>query len=147
MSTPLQPPDLTANAELTKTITEIQDDQKQYHIQARSLRKLSSFLNVMIVILGIAAPTLVTYQTQQKEHAPFWLAPSAILIVAIAGAGANLRSVLRWNERYGYTAMTDLKLRELSSDLKLRQQDILSTTLPQVVPEKLAQLNREAQRG
>ena len=123
------------------TIEDIAQDRSTYSLRAERLRKLNSFFNVTTIILGVAAPAFVTYQTQQKDASDLLIFLS-IILVAVASATATLRGVLRWSERFGYTALTSLYLQELESSVKLEMEDIIYSVKVELVYEKLSELNR-----
>ncbi|NIB45211.1 DUF4231 domain-containing protein [Pseudomaricurvus alkylphenolicus] len=127
------------------TIVEIDRDYSTYSSRAERLRKLNSFFNVSTIILGVSAPAFVTYQTQQEDASQLLVFVS-IILVAVASATATLRGVLRWSERFGYTALTSLYLQELSSSVKLEKEDIIQTVKKELINEKLSELNRNAQK-
>lgn len=132
---------------LTESIEEISSESREFSRQAGWLKRLDSLFNVAIVILGVAAPAIVTYLTQQNRLDPV-LTMRTILLVAVTGAVAMLRGVMRFGEKYGYTVMTAMKLRELESNARLEMEEIIHTSQGGSVhvQGKLTALNREVQK-
>ncbi len=133
----------SATTLLEETIKDIKKDRTSYSKKGERLRILNSFFNVSTVILGVAAPAFVTFQTQQSG--PGILMYISIFLVAIAGATATLRGVLRWGERFGYTTLTALALRELETTTQLDREDILTTVKDEFICGKIFELNRKTQ--
>ncbi|MBN1446401.1 MAG: hypothetical protein JXA28_00620 [Bacteroidetes bacterium] len=129
---------------LSESLDEISAERNDFSSQAGWLKRIDGLFNVSIVFLGVAAPIVVTYLTQQSNPAPD-LIRNTILLVAVTGAVAVLRSVLRFGEKYGYTVMTAMKLRELESIARLEMEEIINTSRDTFVYGKLSALNRDVQ--
>jgi hypothetical protein len=73
------------------------------------------------VVLGVLAPTIVTFQTQHSgsSQLTFWLGILAITITAGTGIVTGLHASFKWGEGFGRAATASLELEELadSSDL------------------------------
>jgi len=129
---------------IDERIKKVADDKIMYTNKGEKLRKLNSSFNIIIVILSVVAPSLVTYQTQNTGYP--WLVFISIIIVAISGTTSALRSILRWNERYGFFAMTGIRLLELESSASDKKDDIINTTKDEYIYAKLSQLAMEIQQ-
>ncbi|MDT8324440.1 MAG: hypothetical protein RRA94_10030 [Bacteroidota bacterium] len=133
-----------AKQALLQSIDEIGAERHEFASQAQWLKRINSFFNVSIVLLGVAAPAVVTYLTQQPTQDPS-LTLKTIVIVGVAGAFATLRGVLKWGEKYGFAVMTAMKLRELEANARLEMEEILHTSNDVMIYGKLSNLNREIQ--
>ena len=120
----------------------IQKEAARYETAAKHEGFLHRSFTAGLAVLAVAAPALVTYQTQQKEAKYF--AVVVILVTAVAGAGTALQGVFRWGERYRRTRLTALELRELDSATGLDRQDIEDTEDPVKVFAKISELNQRA---
>ncbi|MCB2203847.1 hypothetical protein KQI65_03795 [bacterium] len=133
-----------ARSALIASIEEIGAERNEYAARAQWLKRLSGLFNVLIVLLSIASPAMVTYLTQQPSPDPS-LTLKTIILVALTGVVATLRSVLKWGEQYGFAVMTAMKLRELESHARLEMEEVLNTANDMVVHGKLTALNQELQ--
>ncbi len=133
-----------AKIALARSIEEIGAERHEFASQAQWLKRINSFFNVSIVLLGVAAPAVVTYLTQQPNPDPS-LTLKTIVIVGVAGAFATLRGLLKWGEKYGFAVMTSMKLRELEANARLEMEEILHTANEFIIYGKLSALNREIQ--
>jgi hypothetical protein len=133
-----------AKEALLQSIEEIGAERHEFASQAQWLKRINSFFNVSIVLLGVGAPAVVTYLTQQPVPDPS-LTLKTIIIVAVAGAFATLRGFLKWGEKYGFAVMTAMKLRELEANARLEMEEILHTANDVQIYGKLSALNREIQ--
>ena len=115
----------SAIAALDQTIDRVAEDAKQYEVRAARQRNYHVIFRAVTAILGVAAPALVTYQTQVAGELFKLL---AILLTGIAGAAATLQATFGWGESYGRTQLTALALRELESDMRMRKESALDTT-------------------
>jgi hypothetical protein len=130
---------------LEQTIMRIDDAAKEQKMRSRNLRWSNSTFSFAAAILGVAAPTLVTYFAQ-SPNAGSSLKLLAIFAAAFAGATTVLLNTFRWGQRYGRSSLAEISLRELASSTRLRLHDINRTTTEQAVPEKLHLLNYESQK-
>ncbi len=133
-----------AKQALINSIDEIGQERHEFASQAQWLKRINGFFNVSIVLLGVAAPAVVTYMTQQPEPDPS-LTLKTIIIVGVAGAFATLRGFLKWGEKYGFAVMTAMKLRELEANARLEMEEILHSTNDVMLYGKLSALNRDIQ--
>ncbi|PLX23108.1 MAG: hypothetical protein C0600_15750 [Ignavibacteria bacterium] len=131
---------------LSESFEEMDSERAEFAGQARRHKFLNGFFNVLIVLLSVAAPIVVTYMTLH-DNPSMDLMRNTIILVAITGALAILRSVLRPGEKYGYAVMTAMKLRELESNAKMEMEEILHTTKDVLTYGKLSALNREVQES
>ena len=81
----------------------------------------------VIVLLGVTAPALVTYQTQIDSNR--WKL-IAVVATALAGGSATLQSAFRWGETYKNHRLTALKLEKLLIELDYSRQDALNIIDP-----------------
>lgn len=106
---------------LDQTLTRVEKEAGTYEARAARERKLHQCFSAGLAILAVAAPALVTYQSQ--VHNPT-ISMIAILVTAVAGAGTTLQSTFRWGDRFRRTRLTALELSELVSITRLRKQDM-----------------------
>ncbi len=133
-----------AKKALARSIEEVGAERHDFAQRAYWLKHLGGFLDVSIVLLGVSAPALVTYLTQQPVPDPS-LTLYTIIVVAVAGAFATMRSVLKWGEKYGFAMMTAMKLRELEANARLEMEEILHSSNEVMIYGKLTSLNRDIQ--
>src|SRR4051812_16582696 len=84
---------------LQESIQSIEQEAKSQVSRARNLRWSNSVFTFASAILGVGAPTLVTYFAQDPNAGIMKFV--AILVAAFAGATTILITTFRWGERYG----------------------------------------------
>jgi hypothetical protein len=130
---------------LDETLAGVKNEVAKYEADARREGSLHKAFTATLAVLAVAAPALVTYQTQ--THGPAWLPFLVIFVTTIGGAGTALQGVFRWGDRFRRTRLTELELRELYSSVKLERQDIEDTDDPIKVYSKISALNQKAATG
>jgi Protein of unknown function (DUF4231) len=128
---------------LDETLDRVQKEAERYNTDARRQGLLHRGFTASLAVLAVAAPALVTYQTQAKS-ASGWLVLVVILVTAIAGAGTALQGVFRWGERFRRTRLTALELDELYSATQLKRRDIVETDDPVKVFSQISELNHNS---
>lgn len=128
---------------LDATLSQVQREAGRYDTDARRQGLLHRGFTASLAVLAVAAPALVTYQTQAK-NSPGWLVLVVILVTAIAGAGTALQGVFRWGDRFRRTRLTALELGELYSATRLKRQDIEDTDDPVKVFSQISELNHNS---
>src|SRR5215210_5827077 len=108
-----------------KSLERIHAEAESFHRKADSERRYHTWFSAALAVLGVAAPTLVTYQIQSKDGSG--LALIAILLTAIVGAASALQATFRWSDRFRRTSLTALALDELESSTRLELYDIRDT--------------------
>ncbi len=130
---------------LEETVESIESAAAIEQRRAQRLRWSNSAFSFAAAILGVGAPTLVTYFVQTPT-ASTTLKLIAILAAAFAGATTGLLNTFRWGQRYGHSSLAAISLRELASSTRLRLLDVARTTKPEAIPEKLHLINHESQK-
>jgi hypothetical protein len=98
---------------------EIRKEGKQLETEASRQKTMFTWSRALTALFGVAAPALVTYQTQVQGTG--WQL-AAILLTSMAGAAATLQAIFGWGERYGRTRMAALNLREILFELETQGQ-------------------------
>ena len=128
---------------LDQTIERIAGEARTYGMRVASERRYHTGFGAALAVLSVAAPTLVTYQTQ-TPGALFQII--AIVLTAIVGAAGSLQATFRWGDRFRRTSLTALALDELESTTRLERLDILHTRDDMTVYRRAFDLNESAQR-
>lgn len=123
-----------------RTIKQVEGEAAREERRSLWLRRASSTFTFAAAVLGVGAPTLVTYFLQDGEASEI-MKLVAILAAAFAGATTVLLNTFRWGQRFGTSSLAAIALRELASTTRLRLQDALRTVKEEAIPEKLAGLN------
>jgi ABC-type multidrug transport system fused ATPase/permease subunit len=110
---------------LNQTLSRIEKESKHYDSDARLQGIFHRTFTAVLAVLAVAAPALVTYQTQSKNAQT---AIVVVLVTAIAGAGTALQGVFRWGDRFRRTRLTALELKELLTATELDKEDIEDST-------------------
>jgi hypothetical protein len=139
-----QDPTDSSESILKESIASIEKEARSQIARARNLRWSNSVFTFASAILGVGAPTLVTYFAQ--DPAAGIMKFVAILVAAFAGATTILITTFRWGERYGQSSLAAISLQELASSTKLRLQDAKRTSKPEALPEVLHRINHESQK-
>lgn len=134
-----------ARESLLASIEELGRERHEFANRAQWLKRINGFFNVSLVLLGVSAPAVVTYMTQQPITDPS-LTLQTVLLVAVFGAFATMRVVMKWGERYSYAVMTSMKLRELEASARLEMEEILHTANELMMFGKLSALNSDIQQ-
>jgi hypothetical protein len=132
-------------AVLDRTLGQIHSEVRRHESDAKTQGQLHRWFTATLAVLAVAAPALVTYQTQNTGQA--WLPFFVIGVTAIAGAGTSLQSAFRWGDRFRRTKLTALELSELYSATELERQDIEDTDDPVKVFSKISELNQRAAKA
>lgn len=130
---------------LRLTTERIQKETTRYNRDRDRSRTASRFIPGALAVLGVAAPSLVTYQTQVDKPSG-WLIALTILVTAIAGAASTLQAIFRWDERYRRTLLTSLALSLLESNTVFQREEIVATLNGADTDKRLRDLNRKARR-
>ncbi|BDC46007.1 DUF4231 domain-containing protein [Paraburkholderia terrae] len=117
-----------------KTTAEIQDEVERLKREAEGMRGKHQFFTVATILLGVAAPALVTYSTNGNDQV--WKL-CAIVITAIASASATIRTVLRYGDRFSNSSMTALALEDLSAQLNTKREQVLIEVKDEFHPQKM----------
>ncbi len=97
---------------LDGTLDRIREEANRYNRAKDHSAAYNRWFRSMLAILGVAAPALVTFQTQPV--AQYWYVQLPVIaVIAIAGAAATLQNIFRWDERYRRTLLSSLSLYEL----------------------------------
>ena len=129
-------------ANLQDTLDTIDSEAKTYRDKQRRNGIANTWFRAALAVLGVAAPSLVAYQTQ-VESRPL-LVLLTIGLTALAGAAVNLQAIFSWGERYTRAMLTALNLEELSSDTKSIRQEILGVHDELYQLRELRRLNEDA---
>jgi len=78
---------------LTETLKRAEQEATTYESRAARERWLHQSFSAALAVLAVAAPAVVTYQTQVQNTT---LSIIAIVVTAIAGAGTALQATFRW---------------------------------------------------
>jgi hypothetical protein len=118
-----------------KVAAEIRTESTKLTKEAESMRWKHRFFTVMTVLLGVAAPAVVTY-TPGPALDLYWK-PIAIAITAFATASATIRTVLRYGDRYANSALTAIAFDDLCAQLFAKREEVLSQVKEEYVEMKL----------
>jgi hypothetical protein len=127
---------------LEETTNRIDAEARAYKVKQRRNGAANTWFRASLAVLGVGAPSLVTYQTQ-VEGEPL-LVLLTIGLTALAGATANLQAIFRWGERYTRAMLTALNLEELSSNTKSVMQEITAVDDELFQLRELRRLNEDA---
>jgi hypothetical protein len=107
------------------SLNDIKVQVSEYRKIANRNRRLHVGFATLLAVLGVAAPALVTYQTQVDNE---WLKLSAILLTSLVGASAVLQATFGWNDAYRRSSLTALALDELQANAESQLTESLATT-------------------
>ena len=111
--------------QLESLLNEIKRLADSYERKAARLHRASTVSKALIAVLGVTAPALVTYQTQQANPI---VAVLAIAITGIAGSATALQAAFRWGDGFGRASLTALALRRLARTIELQKVNAMETT-------------------
>ena len=103
--------------------------------EAKWLRRWHQWFTGLTILLGVAAPAVVTYTPPVGIE--FTWKIIAIVITAFATASATIRTVLRFSERYSNSALTAIALKELWAEVQATRQQVLTETKPEYLQQAL----------
>ena len=130
-------------AVLDDTLRRISHEAALYRHRAQNQRLYHTSFGATLAVLGVAAPALVTYQTQHQS-ATFQLI--AIFLTGVVGAAGALQATFRWGDRFRRTSLTALALEELESNTQLARNDIFDTDDAIKIYQKAYELNVSSQK-
>lgn len=130
---------------LEESIQSIEREARSQNSRAWKLRWSNSIFTFASAVLGVGAPTLVTYFAQDPNAGTI-MKFVAILAAAFAGATTILITTFRWGERYGQSSLAAISLQELASSTKLQLQDAKRTAKQEALPEVFHRINHESQK-
>lgn len=114
-----------ALALISNAISEIENEAKKLSHDAKWNRRNHVIFNTLIIVLGVAAPALVTFQTYVADPM-FQL--SAIALTAIVGATATLRGFFRFSEHFILDSKASLELKQLASETNSKLSTLIMST-------------------
>lgn len=112
---------------LDELIARIAREAETYRAKARFDRRMHGISRIVATLLGVAAPVVVTYQTQVESEV---LKMVAIFVTGFIGAATVLQASFRWGDHYGRARLTTLDLEELESKIRLQKPQILDSNEP-----------------
>jgi hypothetical protein len=140
-----QNPEMDSSEEILKeSIESIEREAKSQISRAWKLRWSNSMFTFSSAVLGVGAPTLVTYFAQDPNAGIMKFV--AISAAAFAGATTILITTFRWGERFGQSSLAAISLQELASSTKLQLQDAKRTAKSDALPEIFHRINHESQK-
>jgi hypothetical protein len=107
-------------AELERTEHQIRIYADDYGKRAKANRRASAASRAITTMLGVVAPTVVTYQIQAQNPSSA-LSTLTIIITALAGSAGALQATFRWGDAYARSLQTQLALLELESLTNFRR--------------------------
>ena len=116
-------------------VSEIALKADKLEVESRRFRRLHQAFTVLTILLGVAAPAIVTYSPPPDIEVRWKL--FAICATAFAGASATLRTVLRFGERYSNSALTAITLRELAARLEAQARKVALEVKPEYLEQQL----------
>lgn len=126
--------------ELKEALDKVEGDAKSYTKRSDRLNLLNIALRAATAVLAVAAPALVTYQTQVNA---FGWQLAAILLTSIAGGAVGLQAAFALGERYRRSAMTVLALNELATKTRADINSIERDTRTEAKYSKLSERLKE----
>jgi hypothetical protein len=127
---------------LEGTLQRIEAEAQEYRKKEGRHGFANTWFRAGLAVLGVAAPALVTYQTQ-VEGEPL-LVLLTIGLTALAGAAATLQAIFRWGDRYKQAILAAINLEELSSNTKNVRQQIMAVNDDLYQLQGLKKLNEDA---
>jgi hypothetical protein len=124
--------------------SEIRSEVEDLKREASSMRDKHQFYTVITILLGVAAPAIVTY-TPPVDFEFEWKI-FAIIITAFATASATIRTVLRYSERYNNSALTAIALEDLWAELNAKRQEVLVQVKEEYRNQKLYEYSAWARK-
>lgn len=124
-------------------LQDVENEARDYRQRAYRLQWIHNVFSAMVAVLGVAAPALVTYQTQVDDPLFKLL---AIILSAIVGASTALQATFRWGDQYRQTRRTAFDLDALKAKAEFQKQEIMETTDFVVAYRKMNELLGFCQR-
>jgi hypothetical protein len=127
---------------LEQTLERIDREVQKYRRKESRNGAANTWFRASLAVLGVAAPSLVTYQTQ-VEGEPL-LVLLTIGLTALAGASGTLGAIFRWGDRYTRSMLTAQALEDLGSKTRGLRQEILAVRDQPYQLSGLRALNEDA---